>query len=91
MTFPSFAEEFAGAFKTTLCLNVHFFSLRTEILMEIYLKFLLVFFVVAGSEHSFLLSYLGQTMTEQCARKTAICHRKCSKYSELVDLLIKFT
>lgn len=59
--------------------------------MEIYLKFLLVFFVVAGSEDSFLLSYLGQTTTEQCARKTTICHRKCSKYSELVGLLVKFT
>lgn len=66
MKFPSVAGEFGKCvfFQAALHLNSDILFLDTKILKEIYLKCLVDFFVVAGSETSFLLSYFVQAMTE---------------------------
>lgn len=59
MELPSVARELGKRFffQAALHLNSDILFLDTKILKEIYLKCLVDFFVVAGSEPSFLLSY----------------------------------
>lgn len=67
MKFPSVAGEFGKCvffFQAALHLNSDILFLDTKILKEIYLKCLVDFFVVAGSEPSFLLSCFDQAVTE---------------------------
>lgn len=64
MKFPSFAEECGGVFLSYAPFKFRLLFLDTKILKEIYLKCLVGFFVVAGSELSFSPSCLDQAMTE---------------------------